>query len=59
MDLDYTRALTPARRLAPRRQPFMDYYLLDCYVMVNVFIMFYLLLHVGMKKEASHVLRKH
>jgi hypothetical protein len=21
MDLDYTRALTPARRLAPRRQP--------------------------------------
>jgi hypothetical protein len=22
MDLDYTRALTPARRLAPRRQPY-------------------------------------
>jgi hypothetical protein len=26
MDLDYTRALTPARRLAPRRQPYMLYY---------------------------------
>jgi hypothetical protein len=24
MDLDYTRALTPARRLAPRRQPYIN-----------------------------------
>jgi hypothetical protein len=37
----------------------LDYYLLDCCILVNGFIMFYLLLHVGMKKEASHVLRKH
>jgi hypothetical protein len=30
MDLDYTRALTPARRLAPRRQPFKHHLLVQC-----------------------------